>query len=190
MAKSTPSGVERDLKLSLNGFKERASSVKGAHQSARQEILNDPMNSDLGKRDHLDDLDKLTRSKLDGIKAEQESYVGGLRSKLERELRGSQPSDANSVLLRRDAADRARGITTEADALAVLGDAVRGGDDTLADAVGYRARHAGWIDALDAYQEARPGSADSAVALAFVEGLTTDPGYNLANGITYSAPLT
>ena len=97
--------------------------------------------------------------------------------------------DVNSVLLRRDAADRARRVTDEAEALAVLGDADRSGDDSLAHAVGHRARQAGWVDTLDAYQEARPGSADSAVALAFVEGLATDPGYNLANGITYSAPL-
>lgn len=34
-----------------------------------------------------------------------------------RELRGNQPSDANSVLLRRDAAARARRLTNATDAL-------------------------------------------------------------------------
>lgn len=41
---------------------------------------------------------------------------------------------------------------------------------------------------MDAYKAARPEAADSAVALAFVEGLASDPGQNLANQITFSAP--
>lgn len=144
MSKSTPDAIERDLKWSLNAFKERAAAVKEAHRAARQDLLNDPMTSDLAKKEHLETLDKQTRGKLDGIKEEQLSYVRSLRDKLDRELRGNQPSDANSVLLRRDAADRARRITNEAEAVAVLGDAVRSGDDSLAHAVGYRARQSGW----------------------------------------------
>lgn len=188
MPKYTASGVENDLKSKISAFKDRALAVKEAHRSARQDLLNDPMTSDLAKREHLETLDKQTRSKLVSIREEQESYVRGLRDKLDQELRGSQLTDANSVLLRRDAADRARRITDEREALSVLGDAVRGGDESLAHAVGYRARQSGWIDALDAYGQAQPGSADVAVALAFVEGLATDPGYNLSNGITYAAP--
>lgn len=187
--KSTPASVERDLQTKLNGFKERAASVKDAHRETRRKILDDPMTSDLAKRELIDELKVSTRAKLDALKGEQESYISGLRSTLERELAGNQPTDASSVLLRRDAADRARKIADEAEALSVLADAARGGDDTLADAVGYRARHAGWVNALDAYQQARPGAADSAVALAFVEGLATDPGQNLANQITYADPV-
>ncbi|MGP6177843.1 hypothetical protein ACTU6U_11150 [Microbacterium sp. A196] len=188
MAKSTPAGVERELESALGRFKERAASVKDSHRSARQKIQDDPMLSGLAKQTRIADLDKETKGKLDAIKGEQESKVRDVRTRLERELLGDQPSDASSVLLRRDAADRARRISDEADALAVLGDAVRGGDDSLAHAVGSRARQSGWVDTLDAYREAHPGSADSAVALAFVEGLASDPGQNLANGITYSAP--
>ena len=80
-------------------------------------------------------------------------------------------------------------IRDRTEALSVLADASRGGDDTLADAVGYRARHAGWTDAMNVYRTARPEAADSAVSLAFVEGLATGPGQNLANQITYSAPV-
>lgn len=187
--KSTPAGVERELERELGRFKERAATLKDAHRAARQKIQDDPMTSDLAKRELIDELKVSTRAKLDALKGEQESYISGLRSTLERELAGNQPTDASSVLLRRDAADRARKIADEAEALSVLADAARGGDDTLADAVGYRARHAGWVNALDAYQQARPGAADSAVALAFVEGLATDPGQNLANQITYADPV-
>jgi len=186
--KSTPAGVERELERELGRFKERAATLKDAHRAARQKIQDDPMLSDLAKQTRIADLGKDTRAKLDTLKGEQESYVKGVRSRLEKELAGNQPTDASSVLLRRDAADRARKIADETEALSVLADASRGGDDTLADAVGYRARHAGWTNAMDAYKTARPEAADSAVALAFVEGLDSDPGYNLANQITYSAP--
>lgn len=189
MPKSTPASVEQDLMSSLHTFKDRALAVKDAHQSARQEIRNDPMKSDMAKRDHLGDLDKQTRSTLDGIKVEQESYVRRLHDRLEQELRGDQPADANSVMLRRDAADRARHITEEDEALAVLSDAVHGGDDTLAHAMGYRARQSGWVDVLDAYKVSQPQSADAASALAVVEGLSSDAGFNLANSITYSSPI-
>lgn len=186
--KSTPAGVERELESRLNRFKEQAATLKDAHRAARQKIQDDPMLSGLAKQTRIADLNKETRAKLDALRGEQESYVKGVRSRLEKELAGNQPTDASGVLLRRDAADRARKIADEAEALSVLTDAARGGDDTLADAVGFRARHAGWANVNDAYREARPGAADSAVALAFVEGLDSDPGYNLANQITYSAP--
>jgi len=188
MSKSTPAGVERDLRSALAGFHERAAAVKDAHRAARKEIQEDVNASEHGKRTRLDTLNGLTKSKLDDIKKEQLEYVSGVRDRLERELLGHQPSDANSVLLRRDAADRARKLSTEEDALAVLSDAARSGDHTLMDAVGYRARNSGWTDALDAYREARPESADAATALATVEGLSTDGGYNLATSMAYTMP--
>lgn len=188
MAKATPATIERDLKSSLGRFKERAAEIKDAHRKTYKRIVDDVMASELAKRQRIADLDVATRGKLDALRAEQDRYIASVRSKLEGELIGYQASDANSVLLRRDAADRARKITDEEEALAVLRDAARGGDDSLADAVGYRARQTGWIDALDAYKEIRPQSADSAAALAFVEGLASDTGYNLSNQITFSAP--
>lgn len=181
MNRSTPAGVERDLKSSFEQFKTRATAIKDAHRATRQEIQADEMASDFAKSKRIEELDAETRTKLDAIREEQETYVRNKRYNLERELLGDQPTDANSVLLRRDAADRARRVADESEAMAVMADAVRGGDDS-------RARQSGWVDALDAYREAHPRSADSAQALAVVEALSTDPAYNLATGITYSAP--
>lgn len=188
MIKSTPASVERELTSALSGFKERAAAIKEEHRATRQKIQNDEMLSALAKQTRLAELDTKTRERLDALRAEQEAKVSNVRVRLEKELFGNQPMDASSVLLRRDAADRARKINDEAEALSVLADAVRGGDETLAHALGHRARHAGWADVMDAYREAHPQAADSAVALAFVEGLDSDPGFNLANQITYSAP--
>lgn len=41
---------------------------------------------------------------------------------------------------------------------------------------------------MDAYQQAQPASADTAAALAIVEGLEGDLGYRMANQITCSVP--
>lgn len=188
MTKYTASGVELELKAKLNAFKTRATAAKEAYTTARQNIQRNDRLSDTAKTSDLAKLAEQASVTLAGIKSEQEAYVRGIRANIERELRGNQPTDANSVLLRRDAADRARKIADEAAAIAVLGDAARSGDDSLAHAVGYIARQSGWVDALDAYRTAQPDAADAATALAFVEGLDSDPGYNLANGITYADP--
>jgi len=188
MSKHTPAQVERQVDSAMNAYKERAAQVKAAHREARQKILDDVMLSEYAKQTRIEELDNKTRNELDVIRGEQSAYFRTLRGQLERELLGDQPSDANSVLLRRDAAERARRVADEGEALDVLRDAVRNGDETLAHAVGHRARHAGWADASDAYREAHPDKADSAVALAYVEDYTASGAYNLASQITYSAP--
>lgn len=188
MSKSTAASVEQSLPSALASYKDSAAAVKDAHRAARQAIKDDPMTSDLAKKQSLEALDKATRAKLDGIKAEQESYVRGVRDQVERELRGNQPSDANSVLLRRDAADRVRKVSDVQEAMDVLNDAIANGDDSLAHAIGARARNTGMEGVAAAYRAAHPATADSAAALAYVEANTSGAAYNLANQITYSAP--
>lgn len=189
MSKTTAVSVETSLPKALNGFKESASAVKAAHVSAREAIKDDPMTSDLAKREKLEALDKATRSELDRIKGEQESHVTSLRSKLEKEFRGNQLADASSILLRRDASDRARKLDRQ-EAMDVLNDAIANGDAEMAHAVGTKARNLAWLDVAEAYTSAHPDTADTAAALAYVEANTSGAAYNLSNGITYSAPLT
>jgi len=188
MAKATLASIERDLKTSLGRFREQATEIKHAHQRTYKSIVEDEMISELAKRQKIEAPSKDTRAKLDALRAKQDQHIKSVRFDVEKDLIGYQSPNANDILLRRDAADRARKITDETEALAVLRDAARGGDDSLADAIGYRARQAGWLNALDAYQEARPQAADSAAALAFVEGLDSNTEYNLSNQISYSTP--
>lgn len=189
MSKTTAASVESALLPKLNGFKESAAQVKDAHRAARQAILNDDMISDKAREDRLEALNKDTRAKLDGIKADQESYVKGLRAQLEKKFRGDQPTDASSILLRRDAADRARKINDRQEAMEVLQDAVNNGDAEMAHAVGTKARSLAWLDVAEAYTAAHPDTADSAAALAHVEANTSGAAYNLSNGATYAMPL-
>ena len=189
MSKATPLSVQNDLNAALFGFKEQASAVKAAHESARQDILRNDRLSDSAKISDLAKLDDATRSKLESIKQNQRSYVTGLRSQLEKELRGNQPSDANSVLLRRDATERARKITDNREAMEVLQDAIANGDAEMAHAIGTRARNNAWLEASEAWRAAYPTTAGSAEALSYVEEMTSGPAYNVANSATYSAPL-
>lgn len=187
--KTTAAGVERDLLKSLQGFKERATQVKDAHRDALRAIKEDDMISEKARTERLEALDKATRAQLDDIRADQDKYVTGLRSKIEKEFRGNQPADAASVMSRRDAADRARKLD-RTEALEVLQDAIAGGDADFAHAIGTRARNLGWENVADAYVAAHPDTADSAAALAHVEANTSGAAYNLSNQITYAAPMT
>lgn len=189
MAKHTAASVETSLPKAQAGFKERAIAVKAAHNDTKQAIKSDPMTSDLAKKEKLEALAKDTRSKLDAIKAEQLSFEASLRSTLETQLRGDQPADANSVLLRRDAADRVRKITDKQEAKDVLNDALANADESMAHAIGTRARNFAWLDVAEVYQAAYPDTADTASALSYVEANTSGGGYNLSNSATYSAPL-
>jgi vacuolar-type H+-ATPase subunit H len=188
MSKTTTLSAERDLPEALRAFKDRAAAVKEAHKAARQQIQADPRTSELAKRELLEALAKDTRSKLDAVRADQDSYVSGLRSKIEGELRGNQPSDANSVLLRRDASDRARRVQDKDEAMAVLQDAIANGDAEMAHAIGARARNSVWGDVAEAYSAAHPETAESAQALSYVEANTSGAAFNLSNQISFSDP--
>lgn len=186
--KSTALSVEQGLDSALKSFKEQASAVKKDHDTARKAIKEDVKTSDLGKKEKLEALRQQTSSKLAALKSEQQDYIKGLRDKVERELRGDQPADASAVLLRRDAADRTRKLTDKREAMELLNDAIANGDQTLAHALGTRARATGMFDVAEAYKAAFPGTADSAEALAHIEGLSGDMAFNVSNSMTFSPP--
>ncbi|MCZ4301342.1 hypothetical protein [Microbacterium oxydans] len=187
--KITAASIERDFPAARQRFKDQAAQVKEAHHAARKAIQDDPMTSDLAKRGKLDALKAETRSKLDALRSEQDAYVKNLRDQVEKEFRGSRPTDANSVLLRRDASDRARRIIEQQDALDVLRDAIANDDADLAHAVGNRARHTGMTRVVEEYTAAYPDTADSAQALSYLDANASGAAWNLDNGITFAAPL-
>ena len=189
MSKSTPLSVQNAFNDKLKNSQEQAAAVKAAHDKARKAIKDDPMTSDLAKRGKLDALKTEAKAKLDALKESQESFVKGLRDKVEKEFHGNQPTDAASVVSRRDAADRARKITDKREAMEVLQDAIAGNDADLAHAIGVKARNSGWVDAAEAYTGAYPDTAGSAEALDYIDsnGPGT-PAYNTLSSMTFSAP--
>ena len=188
MAKHTPLGVQNELTGKVEGFYDRANAIKKAYYEKRQAILRDDRLSDAAKTADLAELATATGAQLKSIRGEQEAYVSGLTSTLAKELSGNQPTDANSIMLRRDASDRARKIETERDALAALRDAVHNGDESMAHAIGTRGRDNGWVDVADAWKATHPSTAGVAEALHYVESYTTSGAYNLANSMAFSSP--
>lgn len=188
MAKSTPLSVQNQLTSRIHGYHDRAASIKQSYYAKRQDILQHDRLSDAAKTADLAKLAEETSTQIKAIKAEQEAYISGLKTSLEKELRGNQPTDANSVLLRRDASERARKLENEREALAALQDAISNGDESMAHAVGTRARSNVWLDAAEAWQAAYPDTAGVAEALTFVEDSTSTGAFNLSNSMAYSDP--
>ena len=188
MTKYTLAGLSASFNRAVTGYHARAKAIKNAFPAQRQAILDDETRSQSWKNEKLQELADATRKALTDIREEQETYVRNLKVNVERALLGDQSKDANSVLLRRDAADRARRVKDEQEALDILQDSIRTGDESMADALGYRARGQAWISVLDAYREGRPDAAETAGALAFVESMESEGAYNMANSIAYSMP--
>ncbi|MER7797610.1 hypothetical protein [Microbacterium sp. NPDC096154] len=189
MSKITLAALESSFGPKRDSFKAAAAQVKEEHRAALKAIKEDPMTSDLAKRGKVDALRAETRNKLDSIKADQVAYENGLKSTLEKQLRGNQPMDASSIMLRRDAGDRVRKIIDQQEAVEVLNDAIANGDETLAHAIGIRASNTGMSGVVETWKAAYPETADTAAALAFVEANTSGAAYNLANQITYADPV-
>jgi hypothetical protein len=188
MTKYTPLRAENELKSKIHGFHDRAKAAKEAYYAARKEVLSDERLSPSAQQEDLAKLTDKVAEQLKGILEEQQRFVDGLKATIETQLRGSQPTDANSVLLRRDASQRARKIDNEKEALAVLRDAISSGDESLAHAIGYKARQTGWFDVAEAWKAAHPETAGLAEALAFVEDATSGGAFNLSNSMAYAAP--
>lgn len=172
MSKYTRSSVESTLNNKRAGFHGRAETAKDAWRTSRKAVLDNPRLSEQAKRDDIAELDKKLKETLAGIREEEESYVRGLTSEVEKAMRGDQPTDSSSVLLRRDALDRVRNITTQREALEVLREAVQNGDDTLLDAIGMRGRKYFWGAVVEEFEAARPDVSGAADALLYLEGLT------------------
>lgn len=189
MSKSTPLSVQNAFTDKLKSSQDQSAAIKAAHAKARQAIMEDSRRSDVAKKDDLRALQQETKAKLDALKESQESFIKGLRDKVEKEFRGSQPADAASVVSRRDAADRARKLSDKREALEVLQDAIAGNDADLAHAVGIKGRNNGWVDVGEAYSKAFPDTAGSAEALDYIDsnGPGT-PAYNMLSSMTFSAP--
>lgn len=188
MTKYTPLRVQNELQSKIHSFHDRAKAAKESYYAARKEVLNNDRLSPGAQHEDVAKLTEKVANDLTSILAEQQRYVDGLKSDLEKELRGSLPQDANSIMLRRDAADRARKITDEREALAVLQDAVSTGDESMAHAIGTKARSHGWINAAEVWQQAHPDTSGIAEALAYVEDATSDVGYRVGNSMAYSQP--
>jgi len=188
MAKYTRSSIESLVTSKRAGFHGRAQTAKEAYLPARKAIMDDPRLSEQAKRDDVAKLADQLREKLAGIREEQQTYERSLTSEVEKASRGEQPTDANSVMLRRDALDRVRNIDTQNEALDVLREALANGDDTLVDAIGQRGRQRLWGAVVEQVEALRPDVADAVAALRYLKALDSDLLLRIGDGAAYAFP--
>ncbi|MFF1548725.1 hypothetical protein [Streptomyces sp. NPDC058291] len=95
-------------------------------------------------------LERLRQSEVDSINTR--------RSQLQRRMFGHQgTADAQTVIARRDANDRAAKLDDPRAAGEMLATAQMEGDDLMAQAIATRAARSGWNDVLGSYASDRPG---------------------------------
>ncbi|GAA3037050.1 hypothetical protein [Streptomyces glomeratus] len=100
-------------------------------------------------------MDKLRQQEVDAIE--------GRREALQRKMFGrDNVADAQTVIARRDANDRAAKLDNPRLAAEQLQTALREGDTTMAQAIAQRANEWGWSDVLGTYADTRPGFREAA----------------------------
>lgn len=187
--KITALGAENALSRHLEEYSARAASVKEAHRRQADEIKRDTTLSEIGRRQRLADLGQATKQRLAGIRDEQDTYVAGLKRDLAAQLRDGQSADPAAVMSRRDAADRARGLTDEVEVEAMLREAIASGDNDYAVALGVHARRNGMVDAGNLFRAEFSTTADTLEAADYVEQVTSSGSFNLGRSMTYAAPV-
>ncbi|MEV5420279.1 hypothetical protein [Streptomyces albogriseolus] len=119
--------------------------------------------SDHAKRVMAAKAYKEAQGALDQLRQAEVDSLTTRRSQLQRRMFGHQGSaDANTVIARRDANDRAAKLEDPRVAQEALQAAQMEGDDLMAQAIAARAAQYGWGDVLGSYAGSRPGFKEAA----------------------------
>ncbi|GAA1528531.1 hypothetical protein GCM10009730_42230 [Streptomyces albidochromogenes] len=130
------------------------------------------------------------RNALDQLREDESAAVGRERAKLERQLFGTTGfnPDPQTVIAKRDAADRAARYETPAEAEHAMRRAERDGDRMLAKAIASRAAdHSGepsWAALVHQYVSDKPTEAETLKAMQSLPD-TNDPMWKLQQAMQY-----
>lgn len=106
---------------------------------------------------------KEAQAQLEQVRQAEVDSINRQRAGLERRMFGQQGNaDANTVIARRDANDRAAKLEDPQTAADALKRAQMEGDNLMAQAIATRAAQSGWGDVLGTYAADRPGFAEYA----------------------------
>ncbi|MEH0553421.1 hypothetical protein [Streptomyces sp. B21-101] len=101
---------------------------------------------------------KSAQTALEQLRQAEVDSINTRRSQLQRRMFGHQgTADAQTVIARRDANDRAAKLDNPRTAGELLATAQMEGDDLMAQAIATRAAQSGWNDVLGSYAGDRPG---------------------------------
>jgi hypothetical protein len=134
-----------------------------AYTRKLQQIDSSRTYSDHAKRVLAAKAYKEAQGALDQLRQAEVDTLTTRRSQLQRRMFGHQGSaDAQTVIARRDANDRAAKLDDPRVAQDALRTAQMEGDDLMAQAIAARAAQNGWSDVLGSYAGGRPGFEEAA----------------------------
>ncbi|MET7294914.1 hypothetical protein ABZS79_22750 [Streptomyces griseoloalbus] len=137
-----------------------------AYQRKLERIESSRTYSDHAKRVMSAKAYKEAQGALDQLRQAEVDSITTRRTQLERRMFGHQgTADAQTVIARRDANDRAAKLDNPRAAAEMLQTAQMEGDDLMAQAIATRAAQYGWSDVLGSYAGDRPGFQQAAEEL-------------------------
>ncbi|MFD6065427.1 hypothetical protein ACFWC2_29310 [Streptomyces diastaticus] len=142
--------------------------------------------SDEAKRIAVARAYREARDAINSMRQAETDRIEGARAKLSRQLFGHVgEADAQTVIIRRDAADRAAKLTNRVDAERALKLAETNGDSHMAQAIAAHAQAHMWPEVVSTYLTSRPQAGAAAEELSSLPD-TADPGWRMGQAITYS----
>ena len=163
--------------------------VTAAHDrlnSAVDRIRGQRSLSDEAKRIGVARAYREARDTINSMRQAETDRIEGARTKLSRQLFGHVgEADAQTVIIRRDAADRAAKLTNRVDADRALKLAEANGDSHMAQAIAAHAQAHMWGEVVGTYLASRPQATAAAEELSSLPD-TSDPGWRMGQAITYS----
>ncbi|MFD6172066.1 hypothetical protein [Streptomyces coeruleorubidus] len=127
---------------------------------------------------------------LENLRQQEIKAVNDRRESLHRKMFGRENvADAQTVIARRDANDRAAQLDNPRLASEQLQTALRQGDTTMAQAIAQRAADWGWSDVLDAYAETRPGFREAAEEFNTLPDTSGSSDWSIHHSFAHVAPL-
>lgn len=159
------------LDAELTPIREEAEQTKARYLSNRSAIEGDPLLSEEGRKQQIDELRASTRTNMSALRAQEDRKVKESISFLERLAFGSPAStlQQSDIIGFRDAQDRAERLEDSKDAAARLAIAERSRDKNLADAIVRVAVARGWTEVLKAHGAEHPETAGYLQAISDIQ---------------------
>lgn len=160
-----------------------------AYNTKLSRIENSRTYSDHAKRVMSAKAYKEAQGALDRLRQQEVDAIEGRREALHRKMFGRENvADAQTVIARRDANDRAAKLDNPRVAAEQLQTALRQGDTTMAQAIAQQAADWGWSDVLNAYADTRPGFREAAQEYNELPQ-TKGTDWSVRHGFAHVAPL-
>lgn len=127
---------------------------------------------------------------LEELRQQEVKAIEGRREQLQRKMFGREnTADAQTVIARREANDRAAKLDNPRVAAEQLRTAVRQGDHTMAQAIAQQAATFNWSDVLEAYADHQPGFRENVEEFNQLPDTSGGSNWGLQHGLSHVLPM-